>query len=399
MSVLQYIGARYVPKIFDDGEGGMEWRPDRYYEPLTIVSYNNASYISRVPVPSSIGNPTDNASYWALSGTFNGYVQSLDERLSFQERLNRNKQMAHWIVIGDSYSLGVLDGGGSTKSWVEMCKEALPNIQIENSGISGGGFTTSPVSFLSSLRGYAPDASVTDILVAGGYNDWNSDQNTIRAKMVEFAAYARGAFPNARVHIAYIASDYSSLNVRTSLENVVYPAYTSPGNWRVVKNCTCILRDLTGMDIVHPNADGQSWLANFFIGYIGSGSDSYTSGLISLKIGTMTCFGRIIDQSLRLYVNEGIYTEFSGFAGIYGNGVEGAEIGACEKNALYWMNNQPASEISVQGFLQSDVQSLVTGSIYTQNGKWFIKCISTGSVSGGVQFLRLGIHGCDIPLY
>ena len=82
MSILQYVGVRYVPKIFDDGEGGMEWRPDTYYEPLTIVSYNNASYISRVPVPSSIGNPTDNASYWAAlsTGMYNPWMKDCRSR-------------------------------------------------------------------------------------------------------------------------------------------------------------------------------------------------------------------------------------------------------------------------------------------------------------------------------
>ena len=43
MAVLQYVGARYVPKLFDDGNGGLEWKANTYYEALTIVTYNNAS--------------------------------------------------------------------------------------------------------------------------------------------------------------------------------------------------------------------------------------------------------------------------------------------------------------------------------------------------------------------
>lgn len=81
MSVLQYVGARYVPKLFDDGNGGMEWQPDTFYEPLTIVTYNNSSYISRGPVPASIGYPASNGEYWALSGSYNAWVGSIDAKV------------------------------------------------------------------------------------------------------------------------------------------------------------------------------------------------------------------------------------------------------------------------------------------------------------------------------
>ena len=42
----QYIGARYVPKFFDNN-GSTEWVKGIGYEPLTIVTYLNNSFTSK----------------------------------------------------------------------------------------------------------------------------------------------------------------------------------------------------------------------------------------------------------------------------------------------------------------------------------------------------------------
>lgn len=80
--ILQYVGARYVPILFNDGQGGSEWQPNTYYEPLTIVTYNNASYTSRQPVSASIGNPVENGEYWAMTGEFNAQFISVQEDIA-----------------------------------------------------------------------------------------------------------------------------------------------------------------------------------------------------------------------------------------------------------------------------------------------------------------------------
>lgn len=39
MAVRQYIGARYVPKYFENPDGSNDWLEGVTYEPLTIVTY------------------------------------------------------------------------------------------------------------------------------------------------------------------------------------------------------------------------------------------------------------------------------------------------------------------------------------------------------------------------
>lgn len=71
MSVREYVGARYVPKFADP----VEWQADTSYEALTIVTYNNSSYTSKVPVPSTVGNPASNGDYWVVTGNYSAQVQ------------------------------------------------------------------------------------------------------------------------------------------------------------------------------------------------------------------------------------------------------------------------------------------------------------------------------------
>lgn len=66
---LQYVGARYVPKIAEP----YEYDPEMTYEPLTIVGYKNASYTSKKYVPAGV-NPTT-TEYWANTGNYNAQVE------------------------------------------------------------------------------------------------------------------------------------------------------------------------------------------------------------------------------------------------------------------------------------------------------------------------------------
>lgn len=82
MAVLQYIGARYVPKFYMNSDGNSEWRSGVEYEALTVVTWNANSYTSRIPVPVGIGNPSDNPTYWVETGQFNQQVGNLTNEVN-----------------------------------------------------------------------------------------------------------------------------------------------------------------------------------------------------------------------------------------------------------------------------------------------------------------------------
>ena len=73
MAVTQYIGARYVPIIFQNpDDNSNDWKAGIAYEPLTIVSYAGGSYTSKTAVPAGASNPVDAPEYWVAIGLYSG---------------------------------------------------------------------------------------------------------------------------------------------------------------------------------------------------------------------------------------------------------------------------------------------------------------------------------------
>lgn len=83
MATTQYIGARYVPKIYDNPDDNTNnWKQGIEYEPLTMVSYAGGSYTSKVPVPASAPNPADAPQYWAYMGSSSGQITTNTNNIS-----------------------------------------------------------------------------------------------------------------------------------------------------------------------------------------------------------------------------------------------------------------------------------------------------------------------------
>ena len=83
MATRQYIGARYVTKIYTNSldPSSAEWEASVNYEPLTLVTYNYGSYLSKKTVPASVGDPASNPSYWVQTGFYNGQISSLQNQI------------------------------------------------------------------------------------------------------------------------------------------------------------------------------------------------------------------------------------------------------------------------------------------------------------------------------
>jgi len=81
--VIQYIGARYITKIYENSQNpsSAEWESNVNYEPLTLVTENNSTYLSRKSVPKSVGAPSENGTYWALTGAYNGQIAALQQQI------------------------------------------------------------------------------------------------------------------------------------------------------------------------------------------------------------------------------------------------------------------------------------------------------------------------------
>ena len=89
MAVRQYVGARYVPKFWDNGSGSTEWMPNIPYESLVVVTYMNNSYTSKVPVPATQIAPNVDTEHWALTGAYNAQVEQYrQEVVKLEQNVN-----------------------------------------------------------------------------------------------------------------------------------------------------------------------------------------------------------------------------------------------------------------------------------------------------------------------
>ena len=91
MAIRQYIGARYVPKFYDNPNNTSEWLPNVIYEPLTIVTYGLNSYTSKKTVPASVGDPANNPNYWVATGNFNS---QLNEYITLTNNILNDRKIA-----------------------------------------------------------------------------------------------------------------------------------------------------------------------------------------------------------------------------------------------------------------------------------------------------------------
>ncbi len=98
MSTRQYVGARYVPKFFENPNGSAEWIKENTYEALTIVTYLGNSYTSKKPVP--INTEITNSEYWVETGNYNEQVQNYINKVNdISTDVNKLKMLDNYITI------------------------------------------------------------------------------------------------------------------------------------------------------------------------------------------------------------------------------------------------------------------------------------------------------------
>lgn len=289
MAVRQYIGARYVPKFYENSLGTSEWQAGVAYEPLTIVTYNGNSYTSKKTVPANIGNPSANTFYWVATGLFNEQLNELqndvnsihDEIDGLTEDLSAVLNPKNFILIADSYG-GRQDSGG------DYLLDKIATLLQVNSYVAswknGIGFTNvnSQGTFLEQLQTVTvtDNDAITDIMVVGGANDFGENISDIEAAISTFMSYVRTNYPKAKVTIAHVGC---SRNTRVAVDKrskYSILAYRKCGLYgaRYLNNTEFTLHsfDLLDPDGVHPTAAGVAAIETAVV-------EAYTGGCANIR--------------------------------------------------------------------------------------------------------------------
>ena len=228
MALRQYIGARYVPKFYENGD----WTANTAYEALTIVTRNGNSYTSKKPVPASVGAPENNPDYWVSTGIYNAQVEELREDIDdINDRLDTMSRTA--LYIGNSFTRGNLTDGEYHGIYY-YSKDYFDNSYMYyGDGIGFVPYTGHTNTFVTLLQsaiasGDFDPADITDVVVLSAWGDTRAIAEGLAPNtgITSFVSYANANLPNLK-HIYCglaesrpLATDYNVGGIYNSLRNL-----------------------------------------------------------------------------------------------------------------------------------------------------------------------------------
>jgi len=162
-------------------------------------------------------------------------ITTIESNIEDLEDLIDTKEMKRNIIlIGDSYAEGY--NAPDSKGWGKYVIEYLAEVNIPAVETYEGGAGIVNVgndghTFLGLLENLSIEDknSITDIVVAGGYNDNSYSISQIRNNISAFMNYAKENYPNAKVYFAMIGNnsgtDGASLIIRNNLLSYTLNGY------------------------------------------------------------------------------------------------------------------------------------------------------------------------------
>ena len=215
---------------------------------------------------------------------------------SINTSLNRiiNKK---YIIVGDSYAEGYTSDGNVT-GWAELLKNLLglnsTNCTIVHRG--GCGFTPTNNTYTDLINTLSNDSNVTDIIVAGGYNDRNASYESILAGSLAFKTACNTKFPNATIYLGFIG--FTNTNERYSFNKCrnYYVSMASQHGYNYLNNVEYSLRntyDAFASDNYHPNQIGQNKISQMIYEAYKTGSATVVFNYSNLGLQVLSDFDSI----------------------------------------------------------------------------------------------------------
>lgn len=304
MSVREYIGARYVP-LFSDP---IEWDDSNSYEPLTVVTYQGGSYVSKQSVP--VGVSIENEDYWLLWADYNAQIEAY--RAEVQANDAKVDKMATNTGVSTSETespslatkisniasnTGVSDTSISTPSlatritsletliaqndlmlafgdsfgedtdcapyyWWKVVADIL-HLNVKSYCSGGDGFTPTAgqTTFTDQLNAASLDESFDNddakiVILYGGLNDHGHGYlaSDVHDYIVQYINTAKQNFPNAKIVICGTTTWQFSLTLNEALVNSFRADYgTYEAGMRNLMRETCYANQCIFIDTTFVN--------------------------------------------------------------------------------------------------------------------------------------------------
>lgn len=283
MSVLQYVGARYVPVFYKNPNGSWDWEAGVTYEPLTIVKYGENSYTSRSQVPSTVGSPNLNPDYWANTGNYNGITSILDERMTNVESILTHKKgfspmmSCKALLVGDSYCTTV-NGARPYSSYLSDVF-SLYGGSLRVIGSGGSGLIGQPgTPTFNTLLSQVEDKDSYDLVIVQGFaNDNTKGVADLQAAVSTLAGTLR-KFVNAQILIAPVSKGIA-FNYATTTRQIceICRQNSLPVDFALFHILTSTSEFQN--DGVHPSVMGAGKISNYMNDVLNGCQVSYLYGV------------------------------------------------------------------------------------------------------------------------
>ena len=200
----------------------------------------------------------ENNTYDIKDVTSRNSISNINTRLS---RIENRK----FVFIGDSYDAQVDPSDPtSIKWWSTVIIEILNLSQDDYIRSSNGGasFGNNNNTYKDLVDVLSYDEDVTDVLIAGGYNDQYYNYESIGAGASACNTAIRNKFPNARIHLAFIGNSTSS-TTKSALKETLqrYIQSANALGWHYINNAEYSMQDYPNSflsDGVHPSVYGAT---------------------------------------------------------------------------------------------------------------------------------------------
>ena len=298
MSAREFIGSRYVPIIVG------EWDNSKTYEPLMVVTYQGNSYTSRQYVP--VGVEITNQEFWALTGNYNAQVEqyrqevkteksraeTAEQTLQTNVAKNTSDICPDVLFIGDSYMVGLSPDGNLTP-FATIVKNKLEQSSNRHAYIvCKSGYSFASGNWLSLLTEWVNNQTketldrIGNIYICGGTNDIHYSGHDIEDAQNNFFNYCHTKFINARYTVFFIGASRIGEKVNADISNINFVKvintymYNSHNYGYSFINGSGIIKfnKYLSSDSLHPNQDGQIWLAVNLLNIINGGNNVFTYG-------------------------------------------------------------------------------------------------------------------------
>lgn len=219
------------------------WDITKNYPKSSVVSDNNDGYISIQPVP--VGINIDNNDYWIKIANFSQELADLGNRVialeaavtTIQNDITYLKGLIDnstrkVMCISDSYGLTP----NTSESWIPNLQKCLgiTNANFYRSQANGAGFigVYTNVTFIKQIQALANNMTddekdkITDIVIAGGFNDaghLNIDftESDLRDAIDACITYINNTFPNAHTYLVYLGWSINSFTIHSTIRRVM----------------------------------------------------------------------------------------------------------------------------------------------------------------------------------